>query len=85
MLNTLLRVSGKTDPKAIFRDMDADKDRTIDIDEFTTYFLKLKARYATSNGGESKKESNLERAITRESLKDLFNALDRDGSKSLDI
>lgn len=80
-VNTFLKQNKKNDKEQLFKEMDKNNDGNVDSKEFVTYFTKMKQ----SNERKGKDQSEVDRALSPQSLQDLFLALDCDGSKSLDL
>ena len=81
VINTFLKVNKKKDSKQIFKEMDADKSGDVQSGEFVNYFMLIKKK----NKESGYKESEIDRMITKQMLRNLFRDLDADGSKSLDL
>ena len=77
-VNEFLKLNGYKDVKKLFAEMDKDRSGSVDQQEFTMFFSKIKQR-------QSGKETPLDKRMNKELLTALFKSLDADKSGQLDL
>ena len=81
LINNYLKQIKKSDPATVYREIDVNDNGDIDLQEFLTYFLKLKRLgIANANG----REDEFRKKMTDANLVALFGYLDFDEAGALD-
>lgn len=80
-VNLFLRENDKHDPKTLFQELDSNGSGTLKFYEFEKFFSDLRMQVRTKTG----KDTPSSKFLTENNLQKLFEALDQDKNRKLDL